>query len=107
MENQKLKQFTNWLDGLKPNHAISGGPDGTAGQSAVFLAKERDSSWPVQWPATRGTGQTLYVYRFRLRADKDGGTYLTPAKTLDAARAELLRRWPDELLVVTRGTRTC
>ncbi len=103
MENQKLKQFTNWLDGLKPNHAVSGGTDGTAGQSAVFLAKEHDSSCPVQCPAKQVTGQTLYVYRFRLRADKDGGTYLTPAKTLDAARAELLRRWPDELLVGTTG----
>ena len=45
----------------------------------------------------------LHPYHYRLKNDKGGGTYLTPAATLEEARAELLRRWPDELLMVTRG----
>ncbi len=49
----------------------------------------------------------LHPYRYRLKNGKGGGTYLTPAATLEKARAELLRRWPDELLAVTRGGRTC
>ncbi len=106
MENQKLKQFTDWLDRLKPNHAVSGGTDGTAGQSAIFLAKEHDSSCPVQCPATRGTGQTLYVYRFRLRADKGGGAYLTPVPTLEQAEAELRRKYGDSLLLVVAERKT-
>ncbi len=46
-------------------------------------------------------------YRFRLKDSRGGGTYLTPAATLTEARAELLRRWPDELLVVTKAGQTC
>ena len=49
----------------------------------------------------------LQPYRYRLKNGKGGGTYLTPAATLEEARAELLRRWPDELLAVTRAGRTC
>ncbi len=49
----------------------------------------------------------LRPYRFRLKNGKGGGIYLTPAATLEEARAELLRRWPDELLVVTKAGRTC
>ncbi len=45
----------------------------------------------------------LHPYHYRLKNDKGGGTYLTPAATHEEARAELLRRWPDELLMVTRG----
>ena len=41
-----------------------------------------------------------YVYRFKLR--DGGGTYLTPAKTLDAARAELERRYGKDLLLVSK-----
>ncbi len=47
----------------------------------------------------------LHPYRYRFKNGKGGGTYLTPAATLTEARAELLRRWPDELLVVMRGCR--
>jgi len=49
----------------------------------------------------------LHPYHYRLKNDKGGGTYLTPAATLEEARAELLRQWPDELLMVTRGGWTC
>ena len=45
----------------------------------------------------------LHPYHYRLKNDKGGGTYLTPAATLEEARAELLCRWPDELVMVTRG----
>ncbi len=49
----------------------------------------------------------LHPYRYRIKDGKGGGTYLTPAATLEEARAELLRRWPDEFLVVTKAGRTC
>ncbi len=49
----------------------------------------------------------LHPYHYRLKNGKGGGTYLTPAVTPEQARAELLRRWPDELLVVTKAGRTC
>ncbi len=40
-----------------------------------------------------------YVYRFKLRGG--GGTYLTPAETLDVARAELERCYGKDLLLVS------
>jgi hypothetical protein len=49
----------------------------------------------------------LRPYSFRLKDGKGGGTYLTFAPTLNAARAELLRRWADELLSITKGTSQC
>ena len=41
-----------------------------------------------------------YAYRFKLRSG--GGTYLTPAKTLDVARAELERCYGKDLLLVSK-----
>ncbi len=41
-----------------------------------------------------------YVYRFKLR--DGGGTYLTPAETLDVARAELERCYGKDLLLVSK-----
>ena len=41
-----------------------------------------------------------YVYRFKLRGG--GGTYLTPAETLDVARAELERCYGKDLLLVSK-----
>ncbi len=41
----------------------------------------------------------LYAYRFKLR--NGGGTYLTPAETLDVARAELERCYGKDLLLVS------
>ncbi len=49
----------------------------------------------------------LHPYHYRLKDGKGGDTYLTPAATLEEARDELLRRWPDELLVVTRAGQRC
>ncbi len=40
-----------------------------------------------------------YAYRFKLR--NGGGTYLTPAETLDVARAELERCYGKDLLLVS------
>ena len=40
-----------------------------------------------------------YAYRFKLR--NGGGTYLTPAETLDVARAELERCYGKGLLLVS------
>ena len=40
-----------------------------------------------------------YAYRFKLR--DGGGTYLTPAETLDVARAELERCYGKDLLLVS------
>ncbi len=39
-----------------------------------------------------------YAYRFKLR--DGGGTYLTPAPTLEQAEAELRRKYGDSLLLV-------
>ncbi len=46
-----------------------------------------------------------YPYRFKLR--DGGGTYLTPAKTLGEAKAELQRRYGEDLLLVTTGSGEC
>ena len=42
-----------------------------------------------------------YAYRFKLR--DGGGTYLTPAPTLEQAEAELRRKYDDSLLLVVAG----
>ncbi len=47
--------------------------------------------------------ESLYPYRFKLR--DGGGTYLTPAKTLGAAKAELEGRYGKDLLLVAETTR--
>ena len=43
----------------------------------------------------------LYRYRFKLR--DGGGTYLTPAPTLEQAEAELRHKYGDSLLLVVAG----
>ncbi len=43
----------------------------------------------------------LHPYRYRLKNDKGGGTYLTPAATLEEARDELERRYGKDLLLVS------
>ncbi len=50
---------------------------------------------PTKAPRT----DRLYPYRFKLR--NGGGTYLTPAETLDVARAELERCYGKDLLLVS------
>ncbi len=42
-----------------------------------------------------------YAYRFKLR--DGGGTYLTPAPTLEQAEAELRRKYGESLLLVVAG----
>ena len=42
-----------------------------------------------------------YAYRFKLR--DGGGTYLTPAPTLEQAEAELRHKYGDSLLLVVAG----
>lgn len=49
----------------------------------------------------RRQGDRLYPYRFKLR--DGGGTYLTPAKTLREAKAELGLHYGTDLLLVTEG----
>ncbi len=46
------------------------------------------------------TSEDLYPYRFKLR--DGGGTYLTPATTLEEARDELERRYGKDLLLVSK-----
>ena len=48
------------------------------------------------------TTERRYPYRFRLKENKGSGTYITPAKTLDEARAELERRYGKDLLLVSK-----
>ncbi len=48
------------------------------------------------------TTEGFHPYRFRLKGDKGGGVYLSPAKTLDAARDELERCYGTDLLLVSK-----
>ncbi len=73
--------FESWLGRLK------------AIQSKKALG--RALTKPTKAPKT----DRLYPYRFKLR--NGGGTYLTPAETLDVARAELERCYGKDLLLVS------
>ncbi len=44
----------------------------------------------------------LHPYCFRLKDDRGGGVYLTPAPNRDAAQAELRSHWPNDLVVVAK-----
>ena len=49
---------------------------------------------------TEASQNGRYPYRFKLRGG--GGTYLTPAETLEVARAELERCYGKDLLLVSK-----
>ncbi len=52
---------------------------------------------------TEASQNGRYPYRFKLR--DGGGTYITHAATLEEARDELLARWPEDLIDVSRTQR--
>ncbi len=68
----------------------------TTGQNAVA---DGDKNRAHLLQATED--ERLYPYRFKLR--DGGGTYLTPAKALREAKAELELRYGTDLLLVIEG----
>lgn len=63
----------------------------------VLPVKTGKTEKKAKQPATR------YAYCFRLHNGEGGGTYLTDARTLDAARAELLEVYSSRLAIVVQA----
>ena len=77
------------------------GRDGTAAK--INAPHSTRANPPQQAPVQKPDTDELRPYAFLLKHDKGRGIYLTPTSSLDTALAELLRRWPNELLSVKRG----
>ena len=86
---------------------------GCAGYSGCSPTKQVDQAAPTtkSLPGAAGapspikpahTTEGFHPYHFRLKGDKGGGVYLSPAETLDVARAELERRYGKDLLLVSK-----
>ncbi len=86
---------------------------GCTGYSGCTPTKQVDQAAPTtkSLPGAAGapspikpahTTEGFHPYRFRLKGDKGGGVYLSPAKTLDVARAELERCYGKDLLLVSK-----